>query len=45
MRYDFRNIEPQLRVRADAASELLDRRPKPGMVWSALRDRIGVSVR
>ena len=32
--------EPELRARAEAARELLDRRPKPGTVWSALRDRV-----
>jgi UDP:flavonoid glycosyltransferase YjiC (YdhE family) len=37
--------EPELRARAKAASELLDRRPKPGTVWSALRERVGVSAR
>ncbi|WP_410604692.1 glycosyltransferase [Amycolatopsis sp. lyj-90] len=37
--------EPKLGARAKAASELLDRRPKPDMVWSALRSRVGASGR
>lgn len=37
--------EPELRTRAGAAAELLDRRPTPDQVWSALRDRIGESAR
>lgn len=37
--------EPKLRTQAEAASELLGRRPTPEMVWSTLRDRLGVSAR
>ncbi|MDH6627566.1 UDP:flavonoid glycosyltransferase YjiC (YdhE family) [Streptomyces sp. LBL] len=37
--------EPGLRAQARAASDLLARRPAPDAVWSALRDRIGVSGR
>jgi UDP:flavonoid glycosyltransferase YjiC (YdhE family) len=31
---------PELRARAEVASELLERRPTPDTVWSALRDRM-----
>ncbi|MFD9701171.1 glycosyltransferase [Lentzea sp. NPDC059081] len=37
--------EPDLRARAEAAAGLLDGRPKPDAVWSALRDRAGVAGR
>ncbi len=37
--------EPQLRSRAEVAAELLDQRPKPGTVWSELRDRIRTPMR
>lgn len=37
--------EPEPRSRAEAAAELLDQRPTPAVVWSTLRDRIGVSGR
>lgn len=36
--------DPESRARAAAASELLDQRPGPGLVWSALRDRVHVST-
>ncbi|MGW3283438.1 glycosyltransferase [Streptomyces sp. NPDC001002] len=37
--------DPELRARARAAAEWLDRRPAPAVVWSSLRDRIAEAGR